>query len=605
MSNPEPSPPPPMAHSLASEMNLPANISQAESHDQIIDVLPDTRVTIRAMIYYILKEFPSFDVKSHPLVSPNSILSYCLIAFYTVLLYSDHEDRKPMSQSASFFMTNEKRESFYRQLLEMKVPKFLEEFILPLFATSFPQRPKVHFVPTLASFKFSHDAPRIIPPSLPLIIHNVIATLSSRTEPHVIRNILNHKPILDTPGTNPFQFRIGNFLGTNYADNQTINTYPNWFNKSLDKLLNPVTMRSNQNRIFYDESPFSPPTYHATNLNPYVYALMADYTNVSNTSQFVASLSKFFDSIPGSKTLKDIIGQRSGSNILSHSYSIFPLPTYNFSQKVAEGNSTSAPTPRTTADFATLCRYLSSPNQPVEDLTTFTQTIYSALTHTIRTLLPLAPSTEQAEDHELVEFDLDEHVHPPFLFLDPDCSTVTKLYSTIIHGIKIESFEIDSFGVPLPNTDATVRTNNSMLLQSAVPLRLIRNSLNDDLDHVIKRHRPSYVDQPVNYFLKDMSRVIFGRLKINFITPLLSISSYFNSTPAVTHKKNIINVRAYRINEAPSDTAPKLLAWSSYRFIANEGSNSSEVYMLLNMRNLFGTNIPASEMEFPPLFITI
>jgi hypothetical protein len=101
------------------------------------------------------------------------------------------------------------------------------------------------------------------------------------------------------------------------------------------------------------------------------------------------------------------------------------------------------------------------------------------------------------DDYEI--FDPDVDVTPRVRYFDPFDSTVSKLVSTIAAGHRIETLETDGLSIPLPNLNASLRTDNSQILQSALPLSVIKTA-NDVPNRVRKRAVHKQKEQPVGKY---------------------------------------------------------------------------------------------------------
>jgi hypothetical protein len=601
-----PAPPPPFIKNdpkvpdLMASIDMTRNAYPATSSKFIIDVIPDSRNMIKSIIFNVLPKYSEYNLKDTASASPLSILAYLTLSIYAFHLHHDHMIRRPESDYASDFMTKPKNVALYNNLMSMKLPKFMATILNGLNPTSDPRRTNIAFIPTLTGFSFKHDLPRVLPPSLFLMAHNLISTLSARTPPAEIFNHFYGSTFVTFDGT---EHKIGQVLGTNLTVGTQVFHFPNWLNKAIHATFNPVVMRNLQSRPFFTDSTFLAPSFTTANFNPYEYLLMADKNNSGDTDSFVSSMNKFFeDHEPTSTTLADIIANLSGSNIMTHSVSIPPLPTWH-NEPTAATTSTDIPVNKSRSDFATKIKYLTpSPiskrteNILPQDPKTSTGLFY---------LVSQLPADAPDANSDFLEFDIDEHDEPQVRYFDPIDTSISKLAYTVITGLKIESFEIDGFTVPLPNCDIPLSTDNSLLLQSALPLSVIQDSMAPYVD-ILDRKISHINSQPVLVSLYDMSRNYLGRITPTYHGTIPTTLPGFDILDPIGSISRMFNTYGFNIGTKPPIGELKHHAWSSYRYVrSNQGDITDRVFMILSFRPIYGTNITLSESKFPPTLIIL
>lgn len=224
---------------IVDNINITENSSTSSGLKFLIDVIPDSRNIIKSIIFHVIPSFINLDVKDSPLISPLSIVFYLLTMIYAHLLFSDYNFRKPMSKWASDFMSNPLTVRLYETMITSHVPPFIKTILMGLNNATDSRRPKISYIASLASYDFQHDTGRLIPPSLFLQAHNIISTMSARTDPADV-NDLFHSQVSVTHGPPPVTtIRTGNLLGTNLNDGIATYTFTNWFNESIQSLFNP------------------------------------------------------------------------------------------------------------------------------------------------------------------------------------------------------------------------------------------------------------------------------------------------------------------------------------------------------------------------------
>lgn len=600
------------APNLTKVVDITNNISLAQGSKFIIDVQPDMRNIVKTLAFHIIPTFDSLNLKDSAQCTPLSLTGYLLMSVYATLLHNDAVMRRPMSTYASEFMTSPLHHNLYTALMSMYVPKFITDIINGLFPTSDNRRPNIEFIPTLAGYSFAHDLGRMIIPSLFIAGHNIAATMSSRTQPLTVANTFFAHILLSI---NDIEYKIGQVLGTNFMVNNAVNNYRNWFNDAVNQLFNPVVMRTLQNRPFITSIDIYTPEFPDVYMNPYMLNLVADHDNISRIGTFVTSMSKFVEQhFEDSKPLKDVIASSSGANCMTHTVSILPLPTWKFHNTVvAAEDSTVTPTLKTVKDFAIFYPYL----QPQKDKASKSPTIAippeiadAASKLIFPSLLALVSSDDPTKSvdppfPELL-FNQEDHVHPLVRYFDPTDTSTSKLFYTITTGIKIESFELDAFSVPVPNTDAPLSDENSLILQSAIPLKLIRNEISNGYNQIFNRTRIFKSFQPVSISLYDMSINLLGRLSNHFTPPIPTTLPMFTFFPNVRRLKSMFNRISYKIGETYPEVEPKLLVWSSYRYVLQAPNEfEDKVHMIASFRPIYGTNITLSQSEYPPTLIVL
>jgi len=590
--------------SLAETVNISSNITTDSGPNAYIDVIPDTRLLTRAIAYDLVRLYSSIPLKDNAYLTPLSFMAYCLTLTYTIHLHYDYEVRRPMSKYADEFMRNSRNAGFYSKLLKMKVPTFMIPYLASFKDANDPRLQNFSLIPTFACFSLKHDYPRVIPPIVFLSGHNVIASLPSNSSVGTINhnwytsNVINH-------GTSSIQ--VGNILGTYFMHQNAPSHFPNWFNAAAQALFNPVVFRNVQNRPFLAPAPISPinepnPT---SNVNPYEYLLTTGSDNISNLTSMYESISGYFElNNIGSTSLIDVINASSSNNIFTHTISSLPTPTWH-DKKLLESSSEIIQTqpPKT---FASSVKYLQKTTLPANTLISSLPNSLSALITENkeiwqRMLYFISDSTEPS-DQDYLLFD-DNHNAPSVFYFDPYSYLPSKLFSTIVAGHKIESFEIDGFSVPIPNIDSSLRANNSLFLQSALPLSVIYDA-NDPVQNIRSRSRLQPHEQPVGVSLYDISINSFARLTANVVNNLPATLPGFISTSTVDNVSHIFNKFGFKIGTSPPIDPRKFHLWSSYRYASSTDPNlQTQVFMLASFRTHFGTFISLSSSEFPPSLI--
>jgi hypothetical protein len=313
-------------------------------------------------------------------------------------------------------------------------------------------------------------------------------------------------------------------------------------------------------------------------------------------------MSKFFKShLKEVATLSEIILKLSGNNILVHSVSDFPLPTW-YGKEVSSSTKDEAPATLSKTEFATHTGFL----------TTTTPTTGSSYTFPeapglLSSLYLLSKSKFDSKDptNSHVKFDPRNSVHPRVRFFDPTDTNVSKLTLSVLTGLKIESFELDSFGIPVPNLSIPLAEENSFFLQSALPLSHILPA-SDQICDVAPRFLHSSTKQPVSVSLYDMTINVLRPFASNTAgNPPLALPFAHTDKPVSTFER-MFNKFGFSIPTAPQIGTKKIILWSSYRYVhSRSGTRETRIFMLGSFRPVYGTNVTLVETKFPPLLIKI
>lgn len=171
-------------------------------------------------------------------------------------------------------------------------------------------------------------------------------------------------------------------------------------------------------------------------------------------------------------------------------------------------------------------------------------------------------------------------------------------------GLKVEFFELDGFTIPLPSLEIPLHAENSMVLQSCIPVGRI-HSIIDPIRDVIPRTRHDYIDQPVAVSLYNMVINAVRQLNVNIVAAAPNPLGIVIEHVAAAVER-MFNHYGFKIGETPPIGNLKHHAWSSYRYV--HGSNvafDNRVHMLIGMRTIYGTNVTLVQTRFPPTLIIL
>lgn len=213
-------PQPQIALDIASRMHL-EKIGRSDPGPHItIDVLPDFRNILYQLIDHSVKIYQQIDQLKSPLLSPASILAYCL---QTIYAYGAITDSGLVRETASFYASAFKDIPQYKEHLTLlgwnKVPPFIEPILKGLEYTFDSRRKEVSYMYSLAACSLNIDYGRIFPIQMFFSLHDLIAQHSTQeSEQQIWLRWLNTTAIEITE-TNEI-ITVAHIIGAAYNDNQ-------------------------------------------------------------------------------------------------------------------------------------------------------------------------------------------------------------------------------------------------------------------------------------------------------------------------------------------------------------------------------------------------
>jgi len=598
---PDAVPTPSFSGDLISELHISKNISLDNGNDHTIDVQPDYRLPFISLTYLIIRIFPEFDVRPHPSVTPMTIMAYFLLCLYGYALACDSHSRRSKSFFCNEFHRSPNARDLLTSLLGMHIPEFMIDFIIALSPTSDPRRPGIEFVNTFAGYNHEHDIFRTPSPLMFLHAHHILATTRTNADPRTIMNLWYDTIFFSHTGATPRDFKIAQFFGTNYTQAAAMHTHANWLNNCIETLFNPVVSRSLSNRPTYRPIPIVFPSQGDYNVNPYDYLLGSSDDNIYTMTQFLDSMSSFFEQSPfKTMQLGSIFQRTSGISILSHYMSEPPLPTWHNLEVDSTGDT--APIPDTDRVYANIINYLGRPaNQPETELP------YPPDTATIAPSLYLVDattSTPNSRDEDWLQFDSSKHVYPMVRLFDPYDYLPSKFAYPIITGLTIESFELDGFTVPNTNPHSSLNDENDQFLQSALAFGCIQPAtfagFNPRIDRTVTYgHNQKILISLWNYALNRLP--MFARNIANSAVP----TALPGFTPHAHTRSTQYSTNHYSFMSNERFVIPRHInAWSSYRFVRRyQPDRNHDILILLSFRPFYGTNITLAESRHPASLI--
>jgi hypothetical protein len=586
---------------LLSEMAVDVKNSTSNGNHATIDFQGDFRPILMALCYYAASNYDALNVKQHSKVSPPTLVAYFLFVIYSYYLLCDLEIR-PTPSSATRFVTTPEYIELKALMLSLPVPDFLLKFMQATAPTSDPRRPNISIVPTLACFYHAIDFGRIFPIGIFIQAHNFVISQRTNDAPEELMNKLMGIQVYSTE-------RIGNYFGQLLSDGTTNYNYGHQLMQAFEGIVNPALARTRSQRIVYSRIHYFASPIDDVQSNGYLYAMNIEEQNVSETMTLIRQLqSTISSSFKITGTLSSVMSSLTGMNILIHGYSNFAVPTWHKSTVPENATDADLASAKIYASKIKLFSYThSDPKHKLKfpsDNTTIEPSLYLVSQNKGAPMYPCHTDT--------VLYTGRNQSTPPIRILDPYDYNPTTFHNVFLSGALIESLELDSSIVPLPNTDTVLDEENTLFLQSAVPYPDVFKATNitysDSTYHWFEKRTPiGQLGQPISLLLADSSLNRLARMNSSVFKAAPTTIPFFHILDNVTRWNSISNRIAYRVpnHEEKSNHRPdmfstmSLMVWSPYRYYNGKviSSTIDNYYLITNLRTIFGTNPPLGEVS--------
>lgn len=558
-----------------------------------------------AIALYVGENYDSLQFKNHSKLSPPTLIAYFLSQLYIFYLLSDLQIRSSPSEWTRFMTTPEYIDllGFFRS---MPVPAFMHKFFQAAAPVADPRRPNLVYVPSFACFDLHHDFGKYFPVSIFLLAHDyVLAKKMNDPAETLFENLLNIKFYGD--------HYIGQLVGAHLHDGTNNYNYTSQLLQAFEGIVNPALARARSNRSVYSRINYhvQPAETHLDNTNPYRYLLPLDDDNASEFRTFLESIgSSIGDSFGSTTPMMNLIATLSGTNLLIHGTCDYAIPTHHLKANATSGNVT----PATAKTYATKLKFLTNP----------TRATGGTWKYDADTAAHISDPMYLVADNTLAGYNT--HIHPTnsqvdkFLprssaapairVLDPYDYNATTFKQIYLSGAIIESREIDGSGVPMADHRLTLDEENSQFLQSALPLSSIFRATNFNAGQDIWVEQRVSADsgrQKATTLLYDMTENRLPGVLKDTPGPVTRIPGFTQRwigqwwsamskigfyTPTFDRDES---------SRLPDMSKGKVLLWSPYRYDAGKGASTSRpdrIFMLSNLRTIFGTNPPLGEVPY-------
>lgn len=571
-----------------------------------IDVVSDQRYVISFLMYVATKTFSKLEVKESPSFSLFTYLAYMQILFNAYLLNNDIAIRRTPSYHARSFTNNAQKRDYYVTLMNCHVPKPLAELIKQFACVIDPFRNGLEYIPSLAGCKWAHDYGRLVPPQLFLVAHNIISELRvSIPVSEFMRQWYDTRIIT----VHLRDYLITHFIGGYFTHANALTSHKNWLNQKFEAIFSPAVGRAHLQRptlaridITPQVTPFQDPNFYEVMLSwnqedsSSIQALMGDISNFlrENTT----------NTIPLHSILKDV----GGITTLCHTIEPVVLPTWHFHQHPNAQQVMVPPHKMTSAVFATTSRFMTTgadfqsriPIPNVDPPEGWVRPLYRVTDDGYNPLTP---------NYTYKQFDFTRDITPDVLLATPYERNIVRGSFALTLGLKIESEEIDSMAIPVPNPETSLNLSNSHYLIGTLPQQYIQPIIpsTNEANRVRIANRVKYTQNtvPLGFAIRDMginSYPVFANANVD-----PQITEYFGITRTdnFNQPNRAWSYIAWRHGELPPITARHFHLWSSYRYTENSDRATRAVHFYYSLRGFNGIGEPLSRIPHPSTTLSI
>jgi hypothetical protein len=614
----------------------------------IIDVLPNFVPILMFIIFHVLQEIVLLEPKNHAKVSAPTYTAYCLTIVYGYFLLSDAYIRPQASVHAEEIKNDSTYREYMDYLLTLPVPDWLIPILKNFTTASTPRRPNLWFAASAAGFNHFTHFGRFFPVSIFTAIHDIAATTSSRSDPHVVRTEISNIVAISianlTDSIDNVIYRIGHLFASQYEVQGQANPrhLANKLNQVFTSLFNPVLLRAMQMKQTFTEIDIHACHFDNPNYNPYLAFLSLSYSNVFELKTVLTSISSVMNgTVKCTSDLAKIFETYSGISIIRHGYSLYALPTWYSS---LDNNEFTLTTKSRSASDATFAEYIhfkqplsinnltGSVHQPIGTIVTqnpadATSTAVPDIPNDGRLLVS---NTRQGPGNtaalvpppsSIRHYDSRFDFYPEVKVLDPSEVDTVSAYLATLSGLIIESDDLCSAHVAHPHPLARIEEDNAIFLGSAIPLShtYLATSFYHRTAHTSPRVFVSAFPD-----LSALAQAAFSTLRNPYSTviPENTLTTYHQGLDRLVyglHRTNRVSVPSllqtvfqYTVRSRrtaahdPAKHEPahtprhNILCWSPYTYVSasydpdwDQSSCTTalqDIHFITNLRTIFGTD---------------
>nr|QLC36786.1 capsid protein [Sarcosphaera coronaria partitivirus] len=640
---------------FTTQFKAASSASKDISNEFILNVLPDFTPILMIVMFHCTRTVPALEASRHAKISVSTYIAYCMSLIYGYFLAADIYIRPSSTAQAQSYEETSYKAEFLEFLLSLPVPEFLVPILSSFAPTCDETRPNVQFIPSAAGFTYFTHFGTFYPINMFTHIHDLVAEIPANTPRNqVLQQFLRLELYTITaqiPRQANFTARLGNLICAGFPASTTAAAAPQTYGSRLfqhfSAVFNPVIFRDYQRRSTLASISLRNKTYPTPHMSFYDLIFSSDRANLSELTIVFRSISSAMQgNIKCSSSLAGMFKDQSGTNIMTHAYSVRPLPWY-FHSALATDITANAPL---TSNLTTV-----EPSAfaiSVSFLPTFTGTAATNLTQPTMRPAPTAPANVAVTfdsvfnrlhpaapttavnvpdfNDDFVTYTDEARLFPRALVLNPSDPSTIDAWKATAYGMVIYTADLDGTVLPVPNVDINLGIENSWFADSAVAYRYVIWNTSTFVGTAVpaverKRRLPDRQTRfPAASLLIDRTTVNLPRAQPT-VFPATNSNQYFAGLTFVLNANFLQYLQSFmgfRTADRRSPTAAadevlgmpdaRLNVWSPYSYVAIDNdnlpttmANMDRIYFITNLRTLFGTRIPLvrvnNAMECMPL----
>jgi hypothetical protein len=614
--------PPPVTTDLHTRLANPNNYETDTGSLLSLHRTPDFRFPLLAWIHSISFSLQASAFATDPSASPASLTGYCLSLAYALLYFFDSAHQMTPSRTAMNVINGDQNFlNFLEHMLDLNVPSFMVPELLKWQTIFVNLASNLRLVTTLGLSPFLHDFGRQFPSSTFFALHNIQATLSARTDysqlaAHFYSAVIataNIGTVNDVPVTPAMMFGTARRTTDN-----TTQLYRNWMSQAVDLLLAPNAIRSTFGTVTIRRLPLVYPALaDLTSYNSYKYLTSWSTDNDLPLREIHASLSAWIKTtFPSSQPLRNF-AQIGSSPAVSYLSFRTALPTWHTYKSPTQSEfPTDLVTPtspvRTSTQFATDIRFcgqrnavsnttggnvfLVAPGQDLDNAPAGSERI---------DFVDATQTTAPADQGDLNRRHFDSRTMvTPFARIINSDEVVPSSYGPILtSGFITETNSVSMIGIPTPNPNLPLHTQNTRFIHGAIRQESIRTAVtSDNQPFFIRRTNFSRSLQPSQLFVYGptdrlrLPRFYQGNVEgtataTDNNSGFAQLAKFFPGTWINRNARramDVLNVFSFTLgNTARFIPDEEIVMWSSFRYYDNESGNTYWLPTLEHMSGLF------------------
>lgn len=567
-----------------------------------IDVQPDMRFPFSYFAYSSVKSYPELVLTPQPYVSIFTVTAYQQIAMAALLLAHDNTERNIKSFQAENFLEDRTRKEYFNFLLDLCLPSDTSLLLEQLPAVIDPVRHGLEFVPTFAAMSFAHDYGRLVPPSIMIILHNIISQITGNPNFEETMRRFYNTPVISV---NARVYVVSHFIGGYFQNTAEAGPrdHQNWLKSLIEEIAYRTvsSLQAQRPRV----APITRTTFVHPTANVPAYDLMLLYqsANLNQIKEVLGTISAYIKKENASAIpLRTIFSRLGGITPLIHTIEPLSLPTWHYEfppTLVIED----PPQAVSDNEFAARTHFMSEapeyqhalPYPVIPPDQRWNPTLYL-----VDPDIPVPPQVQFPDPYHFHTFDPEIDVYPDVLIFSPYEQNVSRTTVAITLGLKIVAEEFDGLTIPLPNPEISLFLNNSHYIQGSIPIThiqpVIPSTVARNRIRIMERFNHTVATDPLGFAFRTMS---FNALptfnRAHGFPANLPIKGSM-CQPHHVEPARAFTQTSWSANEEPPFPLRSRKLWSTYRYVRRIPANE-EVYFYFTLQGLFGTQYPISRTD--------